>query len=55
MGGNKNEYIRLYMYNYSLYCETLKSREKIEYLIEKWNYDAAGEIILWIIRMTHLC
>ncbi len=30
-----NECIRLYMYNYSLYFETLKSREKTECLTEK--------------------
>ncbi len=54
MGGNINECTRLYIYNYSLYCETLKSREKIEYLTEKWNCDAAKEIILWNIKI-HSC
>ncbi len=54
MDGNMKEYTRLYMYNYLLYCGTLKSQKKIEYLTEKWNYDAAKEIILWNIKMnTH--
>ncbi len=54
MGGNVNEYTQLYIYNYSLYCETLKLWEKIEYLIKKWNYEAAEGIILRIIKMnTH--
>ncbi len=47
-----NKYARLYMYNYPLYCEILKSQKKIEYLTEKWNYDAAEEIILWNIKMN---
>ncbi len=41
MSDNINGYTRLYMYNYKFYCETLKSREKIGYITEKWNYDAA--------------
>ncbi len=56
MGGNMNKYTRLYIYNYWLYCETLKSWEKIEYLTKKWNYNATEEIILWNIKMnTHSC
>ncbi len=56
MGGNINECALLYIYNYSLYCETLKLREKIEYLTKKWNYNASEEIILWNIKMnTYSC
>ncbi len=56
MGGNMNEYIRLYIYNYSVHCETMKLQERIEYLTKKWNYDAPEEIILWNIKMkTHSC
>ncbi len=56
MGGNINGYTGLYIYNYSLYCETLKSQEKTEYLTKKWNYNVAEEIILWNMNMTtHSC